>query len=723
MFRKSEIFRFLASLKLAILLLVVIIFASIFGTYYETQYSAEVARRYVYGNVWFDFWLALLCVNLFCVAAIRYPWKPHQTGFVITHAGIIILLIGSMIDRNWGIEGYLDLHRGQPPTDIMKLREQQLVVSIPGGEKAYTPFNVKAMNRQFHAKSPASDITVDVLDTKLVEPKRFFAPSEKGAPAIKLLLRGPAMGNLEPQWLQLSDRVDQGMAVISFLPGLPPPTPKTEESGEMRPRREKMWVFAKQPDVMTTTMVGDPTNAAAKLTLDEKTSEPALSLKIMDKQYSIPVKANIGKDYPLEGLDGWKLFIGAYYPNFRLVNNSEAANLNEKPDNPAVKFELLGPLVKGQVHEAPAAHGGAGGHTPGMAPGGGAANGLSVYFGDDGKLRYMVKSRVKGEFSGEVEQGKYVLLNWGQSGAEFTVDEFLPHAEKHDEWTPVEDKQLAKLTDSQREENYVYGVKCHVAAGGATKDFWLGMHGLKTVSDPKSGKTLVDMTPEFVQVGDKKLGLSFCSQFVMLPFKVGLLKFVAPTDEGTDMSFAAFESTLTFNGHLDFIALKPEAKVLKQPDLPDALNGGRNTDLFGAIVGEDATELTMEFENGQALTVPKADVASWVQKTHKIFMNYPTTFPSTWYGPWLGTTYKFSQADHKMPADPNYSGVQVLRDPGWMPKWVGCLMICFGIFTMFYLKPYFNRRPEPAAAKAVANDKRDTAAEKSKKRGTMAETV
>jgi len=74
------------------------------------------------------------------------------------------------------------------------------------------------------------------------------------------------------------------------------------------------------------------------------------------------------------------------------------------------------------------------------------------------------------------------------------------------------------------------------------------------------------------------------------------------------------------------------------------------------------------------------------------------TYPVKWWGPWVGTCYKFSQANHKMPEDPDYSGVQVLRDPGWMPKWVGSLMICFGIFTMFYLKPYFKRKPQTAAA-------------------------
>ncbi len=85
-----------------------------------------------------------------------------------------------------------------------------------------------------------------------------------------------------------------------------------------------------------------------------------------------------------------------------------------------------------------------------------------------------------------------------------------------------------------------------------------------------------------------------------------------------------------------------------------------------------------------------------------ISMNKPCIFPNTWYGGLTGVCYKFSQASHHIipgdpkNSDPTYSGVQVLRDPGWLFKWVGCMMICFGIFTMFYLRPYFTYRPKVA---------------------------
>ena len=51
-----------------------------------------------------------------------------------------------------------------------------------------------------------------------------------------------------------------------------------------------------------------------------------------------------------------------------------------------------------------------------------------------------------------------------------------------------------------------------------------------------------------------------------------------------------------------------------------------------------------------------------------------------------GLTYKISQASWN-PENLDQSSVQILRDPGWSLKWIGSLLICFGIFMLFYLRP------------------------------------
>src|SRR5258708_20080507 len=102
--QRNPIFEFFASLKLAVVLLAVIIVAAIAGTIYESSFDAKVARAYVYGSPWFNIWLVLLGANLACSALSRWPCRKHHLAFLITHLGIITLLIGSPISASLGID-------------------------------------------------------------------------------------------------------------------------------------------------------------------------------------------------------------------------------------------------------------------------------------------------------------------------------------------------------------------------------------------------------------------------------------------------------------------------------------------------------------------------------------------------------------------------------------------------------------------------------------------
>ena len=79
--QRGKIFKFFASIKLAVVLLAVLIVASIAGTIYESSFDAKVARAYVYGAPWFNLWLLLLVANLTVSAVSRWPWKKHTSRF------------------------------------------------------------------------------------------------------------------------------------------------------------------------------------------------------------------------------------------------------------------------------------------------------------------------------------------------------------------------------------------------------------------------------------------------------------------------------------------------------------------------------------------------------------------------------------------------------------------------------------------------------------------
>src|SRR3984893_2979304 len=112
---RNSLFEFFASLKLAVLLLTVLIAGAIVGTLYESTFDAKVARAYVYGAPWFNAWLLLLGINLTASALSRWPWKKYHAAFLITHLGIITLLIGSLIGRIFSVEGTITRFKGEAP--------------------------------------------------------------------------------------------------------------------------------------------------------------------------------------------------------------------------------------------------------------------------------------------------------------------------------------------------------------------------------------------------------------------------------------------------------------------------------------------------------------------------------------------------------------------------------------------------------------------------------
>src|SRR3979411_1807820 len=135
---RNPIGKFFASLKLAVVLLAVLIVAAIAGTIWESSFDAKVARAYVYRAPWFNLWLVVLAANLTVSALSRWPWRKHHVAFLVTHLGIITLLIGSLIGRIFGVEGTITLFKGEPPTNRLLVDQHQLRVDdVDGIIKGY----------------------------------------------------------------------------------------------------------------------------------------------------------------------------------------------------------------------------------------------------------------------------------------------------------------------------------------------------------------------------------------------------------------------------------------------------------------------------------------------------------------------------------------------------------------------------------------------------------
>ena len=107
------LFAALASLPLAVALLAVLVVVLVWATLLESRYGMAAAHFGVYDTDWFLALGTLLAINVFCAMSIRFPWRRRQTGFVVTHAGILFLLAGCLISRMGGIEAQLPVYEGQ----------------------------------------------------------------------------------------------------------------------------------------------------------------------------------------------------------------------------------------------------------------------------------------------------------------------------------------------------------------------------------------------------------------------------------------------------------------------------------------------------------------------------------------------------------------------------------------------------------------------------------
>ena len=114
------IYKFLASLKLAVLSLSGLAAALAFATWFESSYGTRAAQSFVYKSAAFAVLLAFLAINILCAATIRFPWKKRQTGFVVTHAGLLVLIAGSYVHFKAGDEGMVGMLEGETRSEMLR---------------------------------------------------------------------------------------------------------------------------------------------------------------------------------------------------------------------------------------------------------------------------------------------------------------------------------------------------------------------------------------------------------------------------------------------------------------------------------------------------------------------------------------------------------------------------------------------------------------------------
>jgi len=109
----------LASIKLAVVIILSIAAISAWGTIVESQFNdARRAQETVFHS-WYSYLaMFLLAVNLMAVMVDRLPWKKRHAPFLLAHVGILLLLAGSLLTRYWGIDGIMVVDIGKKSSRV-----------------------------------------------------------------------------------------------------------------------------------------------------------------------------------------------------------------------------------------------------------------------------------------------------------------------------------------------------------------------------------------------------------------------------------------------------------------------------------------------------------------------------------------------------------------------------------------------------------------------------
>ncbi len=316
----GSLLRLFGSLKTAVVTLTALAITLAWGTFYESAHGTPAAQRDIYHSAWFSALMGLLAINLAAVALLRYPWKRHQTGLVVTHLGIIVLLIGAMIGFQFGVDGHITLTEGAS-TDTVVFDQETVRIANPQG-------------------ATLREIPLD------------FERSPLPAGGARYRLGG----GLELELQQACPNTRE-MLVVERSAGQPNPAAHVKLSSAAMGGSATFdeWLFARDPSRAEISFgpaalrMVEAQNAQelAALTAPPASAEPdgkgVLAVDAAGKHFEFKLADVLGKKTPL-GATGFTADVRGYFPDFRFdTETKKPVSVSDQPNNPAVLLFVAGP--------------------------------------------------------------------------------------------------------------------------------------------------------------------------------------------------------------------------------------------------------------------------------------------------------------------------------------------------------------------------------------------
>ncbi|MBI4716988.1 MAG: cytochrome c biogenesis protein ResB [Planctomycetes bacterium] len=305
--------RLAGSLWFAAVIMVLLLVAMAFATVYESSHGTDAVQSAFYKTWWFETLLALLALNVTAAVVVRYPFNRRQVGFVITHASIVLIVLGAWISDRFGVAGQLALVEGETTSGFnVEMDAVTLVNRSTGGraEVVLTPSLLESLA----SPTPTSLPTLALSDVR-VEVQRFLADAVgresvvDDAPYPQTAVELAATGELGDKnaWLFAGKTAEVDGLAVSFR--------MAADAAEL----ERL--LAEVPTATPTRIVNaEWSGGAAEIPLQQCTEKPAAL-----------------------GDSGFTLQVLRYLPHATVGTGNKMVNASDEPLNPAVEVEVTGP--------------------------------------------------------------------------------------------------------------------------------------------------------------------------------------------------------------------------------------------------------------------------------------------------------------------------------------------------------------------------------------------
>ena len=134
--RLSEL---LSSLRIAVACLALLMILVVWGTLHQAENGLWAAQQRFFYSWWFEVYgwirlpgaqlaMAVLFVNLLAAAVRRIPFTLAQTGLVLIHVGLLLLIAGGWFTHRFGREAFLALREGETSNVASSYREWEIAL-------------------------------------------------------------------------------------------------------------------------------------------------------------------------------------------------------------------------------------------------------------------------------------------------------------------------------------------------------------------------------------------------------------------------------------------------------------------------------------------------------------------------------------------------------------------------------------------------------------------